>query len=136
MAMSMLCKDSIIYSTGKRRKNCFHTFAKIRCLLFLFSLLLLLFFQGNLRRNCPLHKVYMYGYVDVVQGQYYLLNRKAEKELFPYIRENSLSFVPFFPFASGILTGKYTKNTTFAAGDTRLQKPEFQEDAWQMNLEK
>lgn len=78
----------------------------------------------------------MDGYVDVVQGQYNLLNRKAEKELFPYIRENSLSFVPFFPFASGILTGKYTKNTTFAAGDTRLQKPEFQEGAWQTNLEK
>lgn len=78
----------------------------------------------------------MDGYVDVVQGQYNLLNRGAEQELFPYIRENSLSFVPFFPFASGILTGKYKKDTTFAEGDARLQKPEFQEEAWEKNLEK
>ncbi len=48
------------------------------------------------------------GYVDVFQGEYNLLNRKAEKEFFPYAAEHHISFVPYFPLASGLLTGKYT----------------------------
>lgn len=83
-----------------------------------------------------LEEANMDGYVDIVQDKYNLLNREAENELFPFIREKALSFVPFFPFASGILAGKYDKDTTFAEGDTRLQKPEFQDKAWRDNLEK
>src|SRR5690625_143041 len=45
------------------------------------------------------------GYVDVIQHHYNLLNREVEDTLFPYVLENNLSFVPFFPFASGILAG-------------------------------
>src|SRR3954470_6884022 len=51
------------------------------------------------------------GYVDVYQGEYNLLAREAEKELFPYVINNSISFIPYFPLASGLLTGKYDKNT-------------------------
>lgn len=83
-----------------------------------------------------LEEANMDGYVDVVQGKYNLLNREAETELFPFIREKAISFVPFFPFASGMLAGKYDKDTTFAAGDTRLKKPEFQDGDWQYNLQK
>jgi myo-inositol catabolism protein IolS len=54
------------------------------------------------------------GYVDVYQGEYNLLNREAEKELFPYVKENGISFVPYFPLASGLLTGKYDLNTNLA----------------------
>src|SRR5690625_378932 len=76
------------------------------------------------------------GYVDVVQDHYNLLHRSAEEILFPYIRENNMSFVPYFPFASGILAGNYTLETTFAEGDTRLKKADFQGKKWQSNLEK
>lgn len=51
------------------------------------------------------------GYVDVYQGEYNLLNRVAEKELFPYVKDKGISFVPYFPLASGLLTGKYSLNT-------------------------
>ncbi|WP_053365900.1 aldo/keto reductase [Bacillus sp. FJAT-27245] len=51
------------------------------------------------------------GYIDVYQGEYNLLNRHAEKELFPYFRDNNISFIPYFPLAKGLLTGKYDKNT-------------------------
>lgn len=78
----------------------------------------------------------MDGYVDVVQGHYNLLERDAERTYFPYIQEHGMSFIPYFPFASGILAGKYTEATTFAAGDTRLQKPDFQGEKWQGNLAK
>ncbi len=47
------------------------------------------------------------GLVDIVEDNYSLLHRDAEKELFPYLRENNISFVPYFPLASGLLTGKY-----------------------------
>lgn len=66
------------------------------------------------------------GYVDVVQDHYNLLTRGAEETLFPYIAKHNMSFVPYFPFASGILAGKYTPETTFEEGDLRLNKPDFQ----------
>lgn len=78
----------------------------------------------------------MDGYVDVVQGHYNLLHREAEQEYFPYIRKHELSFVPYFPFASGILAGKYTEETVFPEGDTRLKKPDFQGEKWNENLKK
>ncbi|HEY2420118.1 MAG TPA: aldo/keto reductase, partial [Neobacillus sp.] len=43
------------------------------------------------------------GYVDVFQGEYNLLQRNAEKELLPYTTEHKISFIPYFPLASGLL---------------------------------
>lgn len=74
------------------------------------------------------------GHVDVYQGEYNLLKREAEKELFPYLEEHNISFVPFFPFASGILAGKYDKDTKF--DDFRSKMPHLQGDAFLENLEK
>lgn len=48
------------------------------------------------------------GLVDIVEDNYSLLHRNAESELFPYLRANNISFVPYFPLASGLLTGKYS----------------------------
>ncbi|MBU8879265.1 aldo/keto reductase [Bacillus sp. FJAT-29790] len=76
------------------------------------------------------------GYVDVFQGGYHLLERGAEKEFLPYTKENNISFVPFFPLASGLLAGKYTKGTKFDAKDLRSDMPHFQGEAFTRNLEK
>lgn len=76
------------------------------------------------------------GYVNVYQGEYNLLNREAEREVFPYTIENNISFVPYFPFASGLLAGKYTEETTFTKGDIRLNKPEFQREQFVKNVQK
>ncbi|ASN03563.1 aldo/keto reductase [Virgibacillus necropolis] len=74
------------------------------------------------------------GDVDVYQGEYNLLKRDAEKELFPYLEEQNISFVPFFPFASGILAGKYDTNTKF--DDFRAKMPHLQGKEFEQNLEK
>ncbi len=58
------------------------------------------------------------GYVNVVQDEYNLINRDNEKKLFPYTIDHTISFVPFFPLASGLLAGKYTKDSTFPEGET------------------
>jgi len=75
------------------------------------------------------------GYVNVYQGEYNLIERDAEKEFFPYMLENNISFVPFFPFASGLLAGKYTPDMTFPEGDTRVKKPHFQGETFIKHLE-
>jgi aryl-alcohol dehydrogenase-like predicted oxidoreductase len=42
-----------------------------------------------------------------VEDQYNLLFRKPEDELIPACVDQGMTFVPFFPLASGLLTGKY-----------------------------
>ena len=74
------------------------------------------------------------GHVDVYQGEYNLFKRDAEKELLPYIVENGMSFVPYFPLAAGLLAGKYTKESTF--DDLRKNDPLFQKDDFEQNLAK
>ncbi|MBP0724962.1 aldo/keto reductase [Bacillus sp. RG28] len=74
------------------------------------------------------------GYVDVLQSEYNLFKREAEKDLLPYTSENNISFVPYFPLAAGLLGGKYTKDTTFQDG--RAKRPLFQGETFIRNLEK
>lgn len=74
------------------------------------------------------------GYVEVLQGHYNLFNRAVEKDIFPYTIENEISFIPYFPLAKGLLTGKYRKDTEL----TEYQKkhPLFKEDTYLKNIEK
>ncbi|BCG60153.1 aldo/keto reductase [Paenibacillus sp. URB8-2] len=74
------------------------------------------------------------GYVDVIQSEYSLLARQAEKDLLPYAKEHGISFIPYFPLASGLLAGKYDRNTTFS--DIRANNPLFAGEAFVRNLEK
>lgn len=74
------------------------------------------------------------GHVDVYQGEYNLLNRSAEKAFFPYVTEQNISFVPYFPLASGLLTGKFSKETV--PQDFRASKPMFKGEAFEQNLAK
>ena len=74
------------------------------------------------------------GYVDVFQGEYNLLKREAEEDYFPYVKEHGISYVPYFPFAAGLLAGKYDKNKTF--NDLRTNMPHLQGEEFERNLEK
>ncbi|MEH7155015.1 aldo/keto reductase [Neobacillus drentensis] len=55
-------------------------------------------------------------------------------ELFPYVTEKQISFVPFYPLASGLLTGKYT--SLAEVSEKNRKRPQFQESAFEQNLEK
>ncbi len=56
------------------------------------------------------------------QNEYNLLNRDAERELVPSIEKYGLSLLPFYPLASGFLTGKYRPNEAPPEG-ARLAAP-------------
>ena len=58
------------------------------------------------------------GFVSC-QDEYSLVFRKPEPELIPAMRNIGLGLLPFFPLASGLLTGKYRRNLALPAG-TRL----------------
>ncbi|MGH6944950.1 MAG: aldo/keto reductase [Geminicoccaceae bacterium] len=45
-----------------------------------------------------------------VQNEYSLLHREPERAVLPKCERLSLGFLPYFPLASGLLTGKYRKN--------------------------
>jgi aryl-alcohol dehydrogenase-like predicted oxidoreductase len=53
------------------------------------------------------------------QDEYSLIYRKAEAELMPAARKYGMGLLPYFPLASGLLTGKYRRNTPMPPG-TRL----------------
>lgn len=53
------------------------------------------------------------------QDEYSLLARAIERELLPAITAQSMGLLPYFPLASGMLTGKYRRGEAAPAG-TRL----------------
>jgi aryl-alcohol dehydrogenase-like predicted oxidoreductase len=55
------------------------------------------------------------------QDEYSLLVRDIEKDLLPAAQAYSLGLLPFFPLASGLLTGKYQRGAA-APADTRFAK--------------
>jgi aryl-alcohol dehydrogenase-like predicted oxidoreductase len=55
------------------------------------------------------------------QDEYSLLERALEKDRLPIMREHGLGLLPYFPLASGMLTGKYKQNAPLPAG-TRLAR--------------
>ena len=46
------------------------------------------------------------GPIVALQNEYSLLERAPERELLPRCRELGVAFVPYYPLASGLLTGK------------------------------
>jgi aryl-alcohol dehydrogenase-like predicted oxidoreductase len=60
------------------------------------------------------------------QSEYSWLRRGAEQELLPACERLGVGFIPYFPLASGLLTGKYAKGRPAPEG-TRLHGRELQE---------
>ncbi len=50
------------------------------------------------------------------QDEYSLVVRHAEKELIPALQHYGLGLLPYFPLASGLLTGKYKRNAPMPEG--------------------
>jgi aryl-alcohol dehydrogenase-like predicted oxidoreductase len=63
------------------------------------------------------------GFVSV-QNHYSLVVRDDERDVIPECARTEMAYLPFFPLANGLLTGKYAPNTNQPL-DTRLtQNPE------------
>ena len=50
------------------------------------------------------------------QNEYSLLKTRVETELVPALQEYGIGMLPFFPLASGLLTGKYTRGEDHPEG--------------------
>lgn len=59
------------------------------------------------------------GGLSALQIDYSILNRTAEKEIFPYCLEHDIGVVVRGPLAMGILTGKFNQDSRFPEGDFR-----------------
>jgi aryl-alcohol dehydrogenase-like predicted oxidoreductase len=57
------------------------------------------------------------------QDHYSLLAREIEDELIPAIRRRKMGLLPYFPLASGFLTGKYTRNNPPPEGTRMATMP-------------
>ncbi len=58
------------------------------------------------------------------QNEYSLLDRSVEAELVPACLRFGVGLLPYFPLASGLLTGKYRRDQVPPAG-SRLARPNF-----------
>ena len=67
--------------------------------------------------------------VSVIQNRYSLLERGAETEVLPACTELGIGFVPYFPLASGLLTGKYRRDQPPPPG-TRLAEQEIDDETF------
>jgi aryl-alcohol dehydrogenase-like predicted oxidoreductase len=59
-----------------------------------------------------------------VQDKYSLLDRGIEREVLPAAERVGAGLLPYFPLASGLLTGKYRRGEPAAAGTRLAQRPE------------
>lgn len=62
----------------------------------------------------------------MIQEKYSIVTRKVEKELLPVCKELGVSIQAYSPLEQGLLTGKFTMDTTFPNGDVRNNNPSFQ----------
>ena len=58
------------------------------------------------------------------QNEYSLLNRGAEAELVPACEHAGVGLLPYFPLASGLLTGKYSRSAQAPEGSRLASRPE------------
>ena len=59
------------------------------------------------------------------QNEYSLLNRDVERELIPAMRQEGPSMLPFYPLASGLLSGKYQRDQPLPSGSRMQRIPSF-----------
>jgi aryl-alcohol dehydrogenase-like predicted oxidoreductase len=67
------------------------------------------------------------GRFTVLQNHYSVIRRDDDEDVLPLCRELGVSYVPYFPLASGLLTGKYRRGEPAPAG-TRLAGREIEEE--------
>ena len=65
------------------------------------------------------------------QNEYSLLKRDAEQDLLPMCERLGLGFLPYFPLASGLLTGKYKRGEPPPEGTRLSARPHlFTDEKW------
>jgi aryl-alcohol dehydrogenase-like predicted oxidoreductase len=66
--------------------------------------------------------------IFAVQNEYSLLERGAASDVLPAARELGVGFVPYFPLAHGVLTGKYRRGEPAPEGTRLHDRPDMLSD--------
>ncbi len=71
--------------------------------------------------------------VTAVENRYSMMARQYES-MFPLLEELKVGFIAFSPMANGLLSGKYTKDSTFDPKlDYRSDMPQFKAESFEQN---
>lgn len=75
--------------------------------------------------------------VETLQPPYNMLRRDVEDEILPYARKNDVGVIVYSPMASGLLTGKMTRERVenMPADDWRRNSEQFNDPKLSKNLE-
>lgn len=74
------------------------------------------------------------GRCEVLQLDYSIFNRKPENDVLPYCAESNIGTIVRGPLRMGLLTGKFSEDTTFPDGDVRRDWP--WEEWWPEGLDR
>ncbi|HEY8870918.1 MAG TPA: aldo/keto reductase [Candidatus Limnocylindrales bacterium] len=72
--------------------------------------------------------------IDTLQPPYHLFRREIEKTILPFAQEHGIGVLVYGPLAHGLLSGRMTEETTFAADDWRSKSDLFEGEAFRRNL--
>ena len=70
-----------------------------------------------------------------VQNEYSLLRRDAERDVLPECERRGIAFLPYFPLASGLLSGKYRRGQAPPAGGRLVAWERFRKVLTDQNLD-
>lgn len=73
--------------------------------------------------------------ITSLQPPYHMFRRDIESDLLPYARENDIGVITYSPLASGLLSGRLTKDSTFEPADWRIESSAFKGEGFVKNLE-
>ena len=59
------------------------------------------------------------GYLDVIQVIYYIFEEEPAAEILPVAKKSNVGVIIWVAFDEGMLTGKYSAESTFSEGDFR-----------------
>ena len=70
-----------------------------------------------------------------VQNQYSLFHREPESDVLPECERTGMAFLPYFPLAYGLLTGKYRKDQPIPRGTRIAENARYREIVTEENLD-
>jgi aryl-alcohol dehydrogenase-like predicted oxidoreductase len=74
------------------------------------------------------------GWLETLQSPYHMFHRDIEDEILPYTVKHDIGVLVYGPLAHGLLGGRMSPATTFAADDWRGESPDFTGEAFLRNL--
>jgi aryl-alcohol dehydrogenase-like predicted oxidoreductase len=72
--------------------------------------------------------------IDTLQPPYHLFRREIEASILPFAQEHGIGVLVYGPLGHGLLSGRMTADTTFAADDWRSKSDLFVGEGFRRNL--